>query len=353
MEMVKPTAPPADDFENPSYPGTGGGVSLQTVQLNTLQIGAQKLLSSMRTSQGSYLFIENGVTYAKLKNVTGFPAYQFTNSIRLLYPTVVDPLDHNKLRSQIAKDLPRLKVGTSFQTDILTSCDFIKAIDTKSFSQFETYFEGKLSNISTPKFGVSKLTENETFALTQLYYNILNYVKWVYTNPTGPTAGKNCLPSTTQEWKDVAKAAFYGAVGNGVRLGIAGVQAGATAALVAGNPIAGGIIGGILGFSIGAVGGALLGAGSVIMWECVSAKIFTPMNAFICGGKQYFAYSVSPPVGCTAGSLAPLTLSNSIPLAGSVELRTLYDYGLVPNKGKTALAASVVSDFNWLLGYIK
>ncbi|MDH4091693.1 MAG: hypothetical protein OEV74_16665 [Cyclobacteriaceae bacterium] len=343
----------SDSYSSRSISAPSGNVSLQTVQLSSLQSGTNNLLGSLRTTPNSYLFSENGVYYAKLKNVSGLTAYYYANDLRMLYPTVIDDLNYDALRTQYVNDLPLLRVGTSFRSNILGSFDFIRNIDNKTFAQLESYFEDKLTNISTPPLGMSKLTENEKFALTQLYYSVLNYTKWVYTNPSSSSTGGSCLPSTNSEWKEVARAAFLGGLSNGIRVGIAGVQAGAIAATAAGNPLAGGIIGGIIGFSIGSVSGAFIGAGGQMMWACISNKIFSPRKAYICGGKQYYAYSVSPPAGCLSGYLSPLTSSNAMQGVAGVDLRSVYDYGLVPNKGKTALATSVVKDFNWLLGWVQ
>ena len=340
MEMVKPTSPPADDFENPSYPGTGGGVSLQTVQLNALRSGTASILSSIRNTSGSYLTTSNGLTFRQLKNNTGSTAFNYLNEIRVVTPTPIENFPYDAVRAQVSSNLNKIQVSSSFKNNLLSTFDYIRNLDSKTFGEFETYLENKLTEISTPKYGLSKLSENEKFALTQAYYTVLNITRYIYQNPTSSSSGSGCPSPTRSEWIQVAESAYTYGVWSGAALGFSWAVAGATATSVAGNPAVGAVVGGLLGFTTGFMGGALAGAAVKLGWLCVSKKLFTPMMTIDCSGKIYYANTASAPLGCT-----------EISMAGNVELKSVVDFPLTPNKGKSVLNSMVVSDINRLLGY--
>lgn len=340
--MLGCSTPEIDEHASGS-PGSGSGggsyASIATMQTNvsTLQSGTATLQSSMKTSPSSYIVTENGVTYIKFQNTTGLATFNFVNDKRVIYSSTVTELTWDQARAQAVEYMNGWKNQTtwSFRSNVLALFDYLRNnIDGMTFAQFESKMESTLQSVSTPPtiIGVPKLTAMEQFALTQAYYSLLNQVRWIYQNPTNSGA-TNCL--SQNEWKDVAKKALVAGLLGGLKMGWDGVVAGAVA--TGGHPV-GAVIGGLTGFTVGFVGGAVLSGGVHLTAGCMINKIFSIKRAFNCSGKIYYAYSTAAPLGCAS-------------LNGGVDLKEVLGMGLVPNKGKTALASTVVSDINWLLTF--
>jgi hypothetical protein len=324
--------------------GSGGGsyssISTQTVTLSMMQSGTANILSAIRASPSSYLVTENGLTYIRFQNTTGSAAFNYTNGLRVIYSTEFPDLTWDQARAEAVYLMSNMQSQTTwtFRGNLLSTFDYVRNnIDGLTFSQYESYMENKLSSIVNQPtiIGVPKLTANEQFALTQAYYVLLNQARWAVQNPSA-SATSGCLPSTTEEWKDITKKALVAGLLGGLKMGWDGIVAGMIA--TGGHPV-GGIVGGLTGFTLGFAGGAIATGGVYLLAGCIVNKIFSMKRAFYCYGKTYYAYSVAPPSGCTT-------------LQGSVDLKSILDFGLVPNKGKTALAITVVNDINWLLSYL-
>lgn len=292
------------------------------------------MLSTLQANPSSYIFTENGRTFAKLQNFTGSPAFNFANNMRILAPTPLATFPYDEFRAQVSDDLDEFQVGTSFKSNLLNTFDYMRNIDTQTFAQFEAYFENKLSKIVDPIYG-AKLSDKEKFALSQAYYTVLTLTRWAYQHPIPSSV---CPPLSREQWIQVAEQAFYSGVGNGARLGGIWAIEGAIATTAAGNPVVGALVGGILGFTTGFIGGAVAGGGLKLMWHCISFKLFSPGMTVMCDNNIYFNYTGAIPSGCLA--------TNSGPLAN------VGDYAFVPNKGKAAVSTAVLNDINWLLSYI-
>jgi hypothetical protein len=342
--MLGCSAPEVDEHTSGSPgSGTGGGsyASIATMQttISTLQSGTSTLQSSIKSSPSSYIVTENGVTFIKFQNTTGLAAFNFVNDKRVIYSTEVAELTWDQARAKAVEYMNGWKNQTTwaFRSNVLSLFDHLRAnIDGMTFAQFESKIESTLSSVANPPniTGVPKLTAMEQFALTQAYYSLLNQVRWFNENPSNSSAA-NCLPQNQSEWKDIAKKALVAGLLGGLKMGWDGVVAGAIA--TGGHPV-GGLIGGLTGFTVGFVGGAVLSGGVQLTAGCMINKLFSIKRAFDCHGKIYYAYSVAAPMGCTA-------------IPDNVELKEILKMGVVPNKGKTALAPSVVSDINWLLSF--
>lgn len=171
-------------------------------------------------------------------------------------------------------------------------------------------------------------------------------VAHAYNDPSPTLKSSGCLPQTKEEWKAVAEAAFTTGLMSGIGLGLEGAKAGAIATTAAGNPIAGGIIGGGIGFITGFLGGAFVGGGGKLMFECIWKKVAGQMMTFQCGDKVYQAWTASPPTSCTQ------IPSNSISPSIKVALTSIYEYGVVPNKGAYSIPSSVTTNINDFIKYL-
>ena len=191
------------------------------------------------------------------------------------------------------------------------------------------------------------LSEYEKFVLTQMYNGLLVQAAYAYNNPSPTLHSSGCLPQTKEEWKAVAETAFLTGLGTGVASGIAWAKAGAIATAAAGNPVAGGIIGGGIGFFTGFLGGAFLGGGGKLMFECLWRKTAGQMITYQCGDKAYTSWATSVPYGCT--ELAPPA---EIPQSIKVALTSVYEYGVVPNRGNSAIPTSVTTSINDFIKYV-
>lgn len=321
--------------------GSGGGsfasVATQTTTISAMQAGTTSLLSSIRSAPSSYLVTENGVPFVRFRNITGSTAFNYLNELQVIASPDVPTVTWDQARNDITQGLSQLNSHTTlpFRVEVLSLFDWVRNnIDAMTFAQFESGMQSRLQSISTPPSiaGIPKLTAMEQFALTQGYYSLLHQIKWIYQN--SPTSSAGCVI----DWKEVTKAAIIGGLTTGVGVGIKGIYAGAVA--TGGNP-AGGLIGGAIGFFGGFIVGAVSAGGIYMTADCLTQKMFSIKRQYYCFGKMTYSYSVSAPVGCSgSGEIV------------SVDLRDVVDFGLVPNKGKTALATSVVNDINWLLSYL-
>jgi hypothetical protein len=338
------SSPDVLEEKNVGKPGEGSGggtyasIATRTTTLSTMQSGTASILSAMKSSPSSYIVTENGLKYIKFQNSTGLSAFNYINNYRVIYSTEFATITWDQARTEIVGLLDNLKNHTSapFRSNLLSTFDYVRNnIDGLTFAQFESYMESKLSGVASQPviYGIPRLTANEQFALTQAYYTLLNQVKWVAQSPAG--SATSCLPTTKDEWKDVAKKALVGGLTAGLTLGWKGVVSGMIA--TGGHPV-GGIVGGLAGFVAGFAGGAIMTGGVYLTAGCIANKLFSFKRAFQCSSGIYYAYSVAAPMGCTAIEPSP-------------DLRSILDMGLMPNKGKTSLATSVVNDINWLLSY--
>lgn len=333
--------PPSDNART----GSGGGsynVAAQTVTLSTLQTSNANILSVIRNNPSSLVVTEQGVQYWKFINPNVSPLFNYANEIRVLKTADVPPAatsaGWDALRARYVSDLDKLSVGVSFKSNLLSSFDYIRTLNGKTFAQFETYFENKLYNIANPSPLGSKLSVNECFALTQAYYALLTHVKWVYQNPSSAASGSGPCDLTREEWIDVAEATFIGGMSYGLAVGGNwAIQGG----LATGGHPAGAVVGGLIGFATGFIGGAAGGGGLKLMWECLENKLFDIKIMYNCNGKFIFALpnQTPPSYPCVQWS------------SPGVSIPQVNAYAFVPNKGKTALASQTITDINWLLGY--
>ena len=167
-----------------------------------------------------------------------------------------------------------------------------------------------------------------------------------YNNPSPTLNSSGCLPQTKEEWKAVAETAFLTGLGTGITAGIKGVKAGAAATLAAGNPVAGGIIGGIIGFGLGFAAGAFVGGGGQLMFNCLWKKVAGKIMTYQCGDRVYQSWAASPPYGC---SIIP---ENSVAPSMKVYLTSIYEFGVVPNYGNSAIHSSVTTNINDFIKYV-
>ena len=319
----------------------GGGlfasVATQTTTVSSMQAGTTSLLTSIRSAPSSYLVTENGTTFVKFRNVTGKSAFNYLNNLQVVVSRDISPITWDEAKTHITQLVSQFRNSrtSAFRMEVLSLFNWTRNnIDAMTFSEFESGMETRLNNIANPPSitGLQNLTEMEQFALTQSYYSLLYQIKWIYEN--NPTSPRGCVI----DWKETARNAIVGGLSAGLAYGIKGVYAGAVAS--GGNP-AGGVIGGLIGFTAGFIGGAVATGGIYMTADCLVQVMFAVKRQYTCYGKLYYAYSVSPPPGC----------SGSGAIVG-VNLKDIRSFGLVPNRGKAALATSVVNDINWLLTYL-
>jgi hypothetical protein len=335
MELMERQRSPtvADEFGTRSTTVSNGGtsaLSLKPVSLSTLQTGTSQTLSAVASNPSSFLTTENGITFARLKDVTGSTAFAFANDVRVLVPQAIASYPYDAVRAQISNNLNGFTTSANFKGFLLAEFDYMRNIDARTFNDFRAHYQTLLLAFTSVR---STLSQHERFALTQAIYSVLNIATWANQNPT-QVAGQ-CLPKGREEWKQVAESAFTAGLGLGAKMGFDGAVAGAIATTAAGNPILGGVVGGIIGFTTGFVMGAVGGGAVKLMWHCMSNTLFAPLMTIRCGNRTYQAYTASPPVGCTGSPSTNLADIALVPL--------------VPNSGYSSINPTVMADLNWML----
>jgi hypothetical protein len=264
-------------------------------------------------------------------------------------------------KAYVNNELPKLGMSSTFNAFVNNTVWWIydRLVKNKptvwsstafGVSSFKEYFEGEMVQVRNS----TALSEFEKFVLTQMYNAVLVQTAHAYNNPSPPPSSGSapCLPQTKEEWKAVAESAFFAGLGYGLQLGWAGARAGAIATTAAGNPVAGGIIGGGIGFGIGFIGGAFAGGGGRLMFNCLWNKVAGQLNTYQCGDKVYLSWAAAIPGGCYA-TIDPFSdHPDSISPALKLALTTIYEYGVVPNRGYSAIPSSVTTSINDFIKYL-
>ena len=353
--------PPPQEYNNPLSPGTPLPTALKVTNFTALGTDLKSAAATINSNPGAFWgTLDNGLRYTNFSASTSWPSQaMYLKRINFIEPPVnVVQLTEAQFKAYVNTELPKLGMSTAFNSNVnsFVAWVYYRLINNvgnigwyTDYSQTRPVlgFRDEIQNRMTSIALSTSLSEFEKFVLTQMYNGTLLQAEYAYNNPSPTLQSSGCLPQTKEEWKAVAESAFMTGLGTGVATGVTWAKAGAIATTAAGNPVAGGIIGGGIGFITGFLGGAFLGGGGKLMFQCLWKKAAGQIMTFQCGDKVYSAWTASPPFGCT--ELAPHA---EIPQSIKVGLTSIYEYGVVPNKGAHSIPSSVTTSINDFIKYV-
>jgi hypothetical protein len=322
-------------------------VEFNVVSYDQLKKGTVDIYSTLKVNRENYIQKMGEHDYYNFETL-GVPKGFEHFKTRVFLPTEHDKKMIAAVRSEDVQDfanegIDEIGFSDGFKQYVNETFAFIDVLESKDIAEVEEFFVNALRNVAN-----SSLDEVEKLTLTQMLSNTLAAAKSSYEveeqiiNEAGRSNG--CPPN----WKAVAEDAFKAGVVGGISYGIQGVRAGAIATTAAGNPIVGGIIGGAIGFTLGFIGGAAAGGAAKLMYDCLfNTQTNTPLMAFTCNGKVYYAYTASAPTGCTPGGGDFTTVPSQV--GTLVQLIDITSTNLVPNYGSKTLNSSAVKSLSTVL----